>query len=234
MRWTECAAAGVVALPLLMSAAQAEDMVVVAARGIALEPGQKIDATKPLKLVEGQHITLIALNGLTFKLDGPFDKAPASVGGAGAAPEAIAALLTQQGPRTGEAGVTRSGASVANLPDPWVLDVSRTGTVCLLQDHRPIFWRPSSAQATRLSVMPADRSWKAEATWPAGSNELIPARDIAIHPNSVFFIALGGGEEAAVSVSFVPKDLDNDAMRVAWLADQGCEAQAEALQRSRR
>ncbi len=129
--------------------------------------------------------------------------------------------------------MTRAGGSVATLPDPWVLDVSRTGTVCLLQGHRPIFWRPTSVRAARLSVMPADRSWKAEATWPAGSNELIPSRDIAIHPNSVFFVALDGGEEAAVSVNFVPKNLDNDAMRVAWLADQGCEAQAEALQRSR-
>jgi hypothetical protein len=231
MRWIYGAMTAAAALLLAATGARADDMVVVAARGIALAPGQKIDASKPLKLVEGQHVTLIAVDGVTLKLDGPFDKPPASAKRGGAGPGSIAALLTQAGARTGEAGVTRSGNSVAALPNPWVLDVSRTGTVCLLQGERPVFWRPVSARAAKLSVMPADRSWLGEAVWPEGSNELIPASDIAIQPDSVFFVALDGGEESAVSVSYVPKDLDNNAMRVAWLADQGCEAQAEALQR---
>ena len=147
---------------------------------------------------------------------------------------AFGALATQTGPRTGEAGVTRAGPAAARLPDPWVLDVSRTGTVCLLQGHRPEFWRPSDAKAVKIDVMPADRSWKAEATWPAGADRLIPSSDIAIHSDSVFFISLDGGEESAVTVSFVPNNLDNDKMRIAWLADQGCEAQAEALLRDQR
>jgi hypothetical protein len=113
-----------------------------------------------------------------------------------------------------------------------VLDVSRSGTVCLLDGHQAVFWRPAVAKASTLSIMPADRSWKAEATWPAGADRLAVTHDIAIHPDSVFFLSLDGGEEHAVTVSFVPANLDNDPMRMAWLADQGCEAQAEALQRA--
>lgn len=51
-------------------------------------------------------------------------------------------------------------------------------------------------------------------------------------PILVFFVSFDGGDENALTVSFVPADLNNDPMRVAWLADQGCEAQAEALQRT--
>ena len=58
--------------------ASAEDMVVVAARGIGLHPGERVDSAKPLVLGEGQHVTLIAVNGVTLKLDGPYDKPPAA------------------------------------------------------------------------------------------------------------------------------------------------------------
>ena len=81
--------------------------------------------------------------------------------------------------------------------------------------------------------MPADRSWKAEATWPAGADRLVLASDIAVHDGTVLFVTLDDGEEAAVKVSPVPADLPTAEMRVAWLADQGCEPQAEALLRER-
>lgn len=233
MRWLQQAAAGVLAAIVLAPAvAAAEDMVVVNARGIGLRVGEKIDLTKPLVLAEGQHVTLIALNGVTIKLDGPYDQPPTAASSGGTLTAALGAFVTQSGPRTGEAGVTRAGTTVANLPDPWVLDVSRSGTVCLITGHQAVFWRPAAPKTGVLSIMPADRSWKAEATWPAGSDRLTVSHDIAIHPDLVFFVSFDGGDENALTVSFVPADLNNDPMRVAWLADQGCEAQAEALQRT--
>jgi hypothetical protein len=234
MRWIERCAVALLALALFAPlGASAEDMVVVNARGIGLKPGTKIDAAKPLVLAEGQHVTLVAVNGVTLKLDGPYDKPPNQATGGRVVTAALGALVTQQGARTVEVGVTRAGGSVAVLPDPWLLDVSRTGTVCLLDGHAAVFWRPSTAKASLLSLMPADRSWKAETMWPAGSDRLEATGDVAVHADSVFFIAFDKGEEAAITVSFVPANLDSDPMRAAWLADQGCEAQAEALLRNK-
>lgn len=213
--------------------ASAEEMVVAAARGIDLKPGQKVDSSQPLKLGEGQHVTLISLSGVTLKLDGPYDKPPAQASGGGVVSAALAALVTQQGARTIEAGVTRSAASVSILPDPWVLDISRSGTVCLREGQPAIFWRPSSASAATFSVVPADRTWKAEATWPKGSNRLLASGVLAVQADTVFFVSLDEGDEAAITVNGVPDDLPTKAMQAAWLAQQGCEAQAEALLRDR-
>lgn len=230
------AAAGIAALSCLLAGApaRADEMVVVVARGVALHPGERIDTAKPLVLAEGQHVTLVALNGTTLKLDGPYDKPPAAAGSGGsAAGVALDALMTQAAARTNEAGVTRAGAPRARLPDPWVLDVSRSGTVCLVAGQKPVLWRPSASRAAKLSVMPADRSWKAEATWPEGADRLVLASDITVNDGTVLFVTLDDGEEAAVTVTPVPADLPTTEMRVAWLADQGCEPQAEALLRQR-
>jgi hypothetical protein len=234
MRWIERWAVALLAAALVAPmAASAEDMVVVNARGIGLKPGTKLDAAKPLVLAEGQHVTLVAINGVTLKLDGPFNKPPGQASGSGTTTVALGALVTQQGPRTVEVGVTRAGGTVSRLPDPWVLDVSRTGTVCLLDGRAAVFWRPSPAKPALFSLMPADRSWKAEATWPAGAERLPATGDLVVRPDSVFFVSFDGGEESAITVNNVPANLDSDPMRAGWLADQGCEAQAEALLRNK-
>ena len=120
------AALALAALPHLCAAAAADELVVVEARGIALRPGEMVDAAKPLLLKEGQHVTFIAVNGATFKLDGPYDKPPtADLGGGGNTAEALRALVTQQQARIAEAGASRSGAVRVRLPEPWLMDVSR-------------------------------------------------------------------------------------------------------------
>jgi len=216
------------------SPAFAGNLVVVEARGIGLSPGAMLDDGKPLNLLEGQHVTLIAANGATIKIDGPFHEAPSAArnGGSGVLVQALAALGTQSGARTSEEGVTRAGASIANLPKPWLLDVSRTGRVCLLEGAKPVFWRPSASRRSDITVTAADHSWKAETNWPEGSNEMLVPAALPIHGGSTYLVSLGKGAQAAVTVDLVPAALDSDAMRVAWMAHRGCEAQAEALQRT--
>src|SRR5438105_4688908 len=112
-------------------AAQAGDLVVLEARGVSLRPGQTVDSTKPLSLKQGQHVTLITPAGATLKLDGPYDKAPGSDQAKGLpVTNALSQLVAQRQARIGEVGTTR-GTAATTLPDPWVLDASRAGTVCL-------------------------------------------------------------------------------------------------------
>jgi len=228
-----CAALAALALLWPALPASAEDMVVVAARGIGLHPGERVDSAKPLVLGEGQHVTLIAVNGVTLKLDGPYDKPPAAAGGGSDLTTALNALATQQEARTTEVGATRAGGEVATLPEPWVLDVSRTGNVCLLDKQQPVSCRPTAAAAATMVVMSADRSWKAQAVWPKGSNRLIVSDTWAVHGDAIYFVSFDHGEEAAVTINRVPSDLPGTPMRAAWLANRGCEAQAEALLRPR-
>ena len=224
-------AKGILALALILPAvAQAANLVVIEARGIALRAGQSVDSTKPLTLKQGQHVTLITPAGATLKLDGPYDKAPDADQGQGVAVGTmLAALVTQRQARIGEVGTTR-GLAPNTLPDPWVLDASRTGTVCLQEGAMPIFWRPDATGAADVTVMPADRSWRADARWPAGADRITIATQVPVHGGASYFVTIGG-TQSSLTVAAVPAILNNDSMRAAWMAEKGCESQAEALLR---
>jgi hypothetical protein len=218
-------------LLLLPGLAQAAQYTVVEARGIGFAPGANIDATKPMVLREGQHVTLITPAGATINLDGPYNQAPDTGQGHGVALTTKLASLVSGGQRFGEVGTTRGTATV-KLPSAWVLDVSRSGTVCLLDDGHPaVLWRPASAAETGIVVTPDDRSWRVNLQWPARTDQLALGSDVPLRAGTTYFVALNG-DQWAITVDLVPAGLATDAMRAAWMANKGCEAQAEAMLRS--
>jgi hypothetical protein len=216
---------------LMAGSACAANLIVVEARGIALKPGATVDASKPLVLKQGQHVTLISEAGATLQFDGPYDQPPSAGGQGRSIAATLAALGTEHSARTGEAGVTR-GTGPATLPDPWLLDVSRNGNVCLRENAQPVFWRPDSNGSADLVVMPDDRSWKSEGVWPAGTTRLTVTTDVPMHGGATYVVDFNGSEYA-LAVNMVPASLPNDSVRAAWMAQKGCEAQAEALLRPR-
>lgn len=218
------------ALLLSCASASAAQFYVSSAQGIGLRPGTALDAAKPLVLKQGQHVTLISDTGVTLTLDGPYDKPPAEDKSQGVdVAGTLSGFVTQGGRRV--AGVVRGAGSTADLPDPWLLDASRSGTVCLLDGHEAIFWRPQAAMAANFSIMPADRSWKAQAAWVAGADRLAITGLASVHGSQTYFVALNG-TESAIAVSAVPAVLANDRVRAAWMADKGCESQAKAMLRT--
>jgi hypothetical protein len=224
-------ALGAIAAVLLCGAANAAQFVVVEARGIGMKPGTVLDPSKPLSLKQGQHVTLISDSGVTLKLDGPYEKAPSVDGGKGVdLASTLRGLVTERQARLTEVGTTR-GKNAVKLPDAWVLDSSHGGTVCLLEGQAPVFWRPDSGPAIHFAVMPADRSWRADATWPAGTNRIAVSTPVVLHGDAAYFLSYNGTEQA-ITISTIPASLPNDRMRAAWMAEKGCEAQAEALVRS--
>jgi len=228
-------ALGLCALTSLLLAAgatRAANLIVVEARGIALKPGASIDSTKPLVLKQGQHVTLISESGATLAIDGPYSQAPSAGGQGKSIATTLAALSTEHTARTGEAGVTR-GAAITKLPEPWLVDVTHSGSACLQEHHQPVFWRPDATAASSLTVMPADHSWKSQAVWPAGKKELSVTTDVPMHGGAAYVVNFNGSDYA-VAMTTIPGTLTNDYMRAAWMVQKGCEAQAEALLRPRR
>jgi hypothetical protein len=219
------------ALALAGTAAQAENLIVVEARGIGIKPGSSIDSTKPIVLKQGQHVTLISQSGATLTIDGPYNKPPAAGGQGRSIGATLAGLTTERTARTGEAGVTR-GSTFNKLPAAWLVDVTHSGSACLQENHEPVFWRPESSSASSLTVMPSDHSWKSQALWPAGTSTLKVTTDVPVHGGAAYMIKFNGSDYA-LAVSTVPASLSNDSMRAAWMLQKGCEAQAEALLRPR-
>src|SRR5476649_2059098 len=212
----------------LAQSASAAVLVVAEARGIALKPGATLDSAKPLTLKQGQHVTLISETGSTLKLDGPYDRPPAAGGGGGVGlNQTLAALVTQRQARAGEFGVTR-GTVLADLPEPWVLDATHSGNVCVLENGTPVFWRPDPKTAVALSVAPVDRSWTAKAQWPVGSDRIQITTDVPMRAGETYVVNFNGNE-SAVTIVQVPATLTNAEMRAGWMAARRCEQQAQAL-----
>jgi hypothetical protein len=215
----------------IATAAMAADLVVLESRGTNLRPGQVVNSLAPLSLKQGQHVTLISPTGVTLKLDGPYAKAPGSDQGQGTpVAGALSLLVTQRQARLGEVGTTR-GLAPSTLPDPWLLDASRAGTVCLRDGSEAVLWRPDALREAILSVAPADHSWKTETHWPAGADRIKVAAPAVIHGGEIYLVSLNGSQ-SALKVEGVPASLANDTVRAAWLAGKDCEAQARALLRS--
>jgi hypothetical protein len=208
--------------------ASAATLVVVEARGIGLKPGTQLDAAKPLTLKQGQHVTLISETGSTLRLDGPYDRPPTAGGSGGVdLSTTLRALVTQRQARNGEFGTTR-GTVLAALPDPWLIDATHGGKACLLEKRMPVFWRPDTKVAASLGVAPSDRSWKAQAAWPAGQDRMSITTDVPLRSGETYVVTFNG-TEYAIAMALVPASLANDDMRAAWMANKGCEAQAQAL-----
>ena len=110
--------ASLFALIVLSAAAEAADLVVADAHNIALEPGQLVDGDRPLVLRDDQRLTLIAKDGRTIRLRGPYDGRPGVAGSADTTTlfEGLAALRTEKEARLNQAGVVRSPSSL--IPEP--------------------------------------------------------------------------------------------------------------------
>lgn len=213
--------------------AAAASFVVVEARGVDLAPGAAIDGSKPLTLGEGQEVVLISSAGRTLKLLGPYNQAPAEAAGASGTDvaAALSSLLAQQGSRTDRVGLVRGLQREVVPPQPWLVDVTHAGNRCVREGQPIMLWRSEGEAAAKLVIAPYDRSWRILADWPAGVHEVAAPKSVPFHDDATYVISLDGAEKTINLIS-IPATVDSDAMRVGWMVEKGCQAQAQALVRS--
>jgi len=220
-------AALAVGAALLAAQASAAELVVVESRGLTLKPGQVIDDSQKVTLQRGDELTLVDESGAVIKLRGPYDAPPSAGGGSGVdISNALAALAT--GGSQSAMGVVRAKVENVNLPDPWVVDVTHSGKACVRPGGSVVFWRQQSAGATKLRIMPVDRTWRAESEWPAGANELPAPTMFPITDRQTYLFDVGG-QTATVTLVHVPASLATDRMRAAWMLQKNCLNQTKAL-----
>jgi hypothetical protein len=209
--------------------AAAAELVVVEAHGIRLTSGQTVDGSKPLALIDGQQVTLLAPSGQIVKLEGPSEAAPDEQvkGGSTDMSSAVAALLTERHARTSEVGVVR-GENDVKLPQPWVVDVTHPGTSCVVTGRPVVLWRSDELSQTQVSIAPADRSWNVSGSWPARADQLQMPANLPLRDQTSYIINVGG-KPAPVTLRLIPGMVDNDVMRASWMAEVGCDNQANAL-----
>jgi hypothetical protein len=223
-----------IGLAVLLTAepARANELVVLDAKGVDLATGAKIDGTAKLTLAAGARLTLVAADGRTIRLRGPYEEAPAPATQAVQANmgDALRNLMNQRGAGTAQLGVVRAAGDGAELPEPWVVDVARSGPRCLPADAAAVLWGPSFGETTELKIEPADRSWRARGNWPAGQDRLALPGTIPISDGTAYQVDLGGNP-ASIVVFRMPAALVDPVAQTAWMLEKGCEDQARALAR---
>ncbi len=209
------------------SAATAAELVVVEVRGgVSLKQGDTVDDAKPLKLEDGQMLTLVADDGSILTLRGPYNDPPSGGKGGIDVASALGALST--GKAQNVAGVVRSANIEVRLPSPWLIDISHPGIACVRPDEQPVLWRQGDAGSGTLTLMPSDRSWRAQAPWPAGSPTMQAPSNFPVKEGRTY-LADFGGKPVAVTLTQIPPKVTNPKMQAAWMLEKGCVAQAEAL-----
>ncbi len=228
-----CAGALVVALGL-MSRAHAVDLVVIEARGVPFKNGETIDGSKPIKLEAGQKLSLIAQNGSTIRLRGPFDGPPAPEGAAesGNVVTALLNLGKQTEAVSGTLGVVRAGTEERVAPAPAFMDITRAGHRCLVANTQPVLWWPDHGTdgAAKIDISPADRSWLARTDWPADSDRLALPANLPLRDGQTYMVEIGNGA-SALTIHIVPATLPSEPVRAAWMLEKGCFGQAVAVAR---
>ena len=221
-----------VAVLVTAASARANELVVLEAKGVDLAPGAKVDGTAKLTLAAGARLTLVAADGRTIRLRGPYEEAPAPATQVAQANmgDALRNLMNQRGAGTAQLGVVRAAGEGVDLPEPWVVDVARSGARCLPADVAAVLWGPSFGETTEIKIEPADRSWRARGNWPAGQDRLALPGTIPISDGTSYQIELGGNP-AAIVVFRIPAALADPVAQAAWMLERGCEDQARALAR---
>lgn len=216
-----------------VTSAAAVDLVVVDARGIDLKPGAKVPSNIVLKLAPGSRLTLVTANGETIRLRGPFEDLPIrDTANTQGVVDSLRKMMVTPTSGAMTPGVVRSASDVIELPNAWLVDVSRPGTRCIREGEPIIFWRPAAATSSEaMSVTPIDRLWEAKGTWPVGLDTVTMPANLPLTSGNTFKIEVGQIEHA-VMFQVLPKTLDNDRMRTAWMDEVGCTSQAVALAKS--
>lgn len=204
---------------------EAGQWVVVVAEQTTMQPGAMLDGSKPIKLAEGAKLTLLAEDGKTLTLTGPYSGAPGDGTAAGAPTgnlTAIASLLQGHQQATSTLGVMRgNNAKVPATAD--LINVDSSGERCLSADP-VVLWRSNATQAEQIALVDAKGAPLANFTWPAGEAQLpVPGR---YFEDAKSYLVQRADKPISLKVHKAATLPNNPAALAAWMAKSGCKAQA--------
>jgi len=209
----------------------AEPLIVMDARGVKVKVGSSIDSDKPLKLEDGERITLIRADGVTTTLRGPFNDVPLQKKSTASDPkQALAALVSTRDAKTNSVGVIRAGTDAKPIPNYWLIDVTRPGVRCLEKSRQPIFWRPDASRESRFRIVPADASYQFDRLWPINQHEFNVSKVTFTRADN-FITAIIDEQEFNIDIVEIPEEISGGLLLAGYMLERGCIQQADALLR---
>jgi hypothetical protein len=209
---------GVAALALAVSSASVATVLVVRASGPSAKiypPGKALPDSAKVKLQPGDSVMLLNTNGSKM-LRGPGTFAVAGS-------DALAAA----GNRRSRTSAMRSGDIPLN-PDPWNIDVTQSGKLCVANPSKLTLWRPQKEDAVQLTI----RGGGAEQTvlWPAGQDTVAWPVTLPVTSGAEYQLSQSnGGDTARVTFVTLTSPPTDPVATAQSLIANGCENQLDVL-----
>ncbi len=213
------------------SLANAERWVVIDAENAPLPLGARLENGQPVTLAGSARLTLLAEDGQTLKLAGPYAGVPGGGAPAGAAGNNLPVIAKfLQGHRQEVAALGGSRGEPSRGPDvpphaDWI-DADHSGERCLGRDPVTL-WRRDAASSESVTLAAAEGQPLAHWNWPAGAARLtIPG---GVFADNQRYRLLRGARAVDWRVHKAPALPDQPAARAAWMASSGCKTQVLIL-----
>jgi hypothetical protein len=213
------------------AATDAAQWVVIDSTAPGFEVGQILDDSRPLDVPAGASLTVIGEDGTVTAIAGPFSGVPggkASTGASGLM-EALSRLVRGEGASAASLATMRQAGPI-EPPDPWAIDITRSGDHCVRAEGAPALWRASAGDASTLTIRAFPTGPRSKTEWPAGADTVAWPGDVPIADGADFMVRLNGRPTAArITLRVAPTSLPSEAHYAAWMAEAGCRQQAQAL-----
>jgi len=223
--------AAVVLASLAASVSRAADLVVISSTDPEIAAGTIVKGDQVFEVAAKTEVVLVASDGRTIKLEGPFsDKLDSSP----EKPESnlvdsLSKLITERAKSESKLAVFRgeTRVSLQFRPDIWGIDLTTAGLYCLRPDLPVTLWWESARGGITVTLSSLEaQSTQVSFEWPEGRRHQLWPRELPISDGVVYVARLWAEDEGTRLELLSMPELASDAHRAAWMADNGCKAQA--------
>lgn len=194
----------------------------------AYPAGRKLADNAQLSLKAGDTLVLLDARG-TRTISGPGTFAALSTGMRAGTAETAARILANTGTSERRGGAVRGGVTPTvevRSPNLWLVDLSKSGTVCVADANAVRVWRGTSDKAADVQVGGAGAS--GTITLPAGAAIGSWPRSVPIADGAEYTVAVNGAAPVKIKVMVVsvPESIEDTASE---LIAKGCRTQLDLL-----
>jgi len=219
---------GVVASAGFASAGQ---LVVIQSNVAAITPGAILKSEGPIDITDGGSVKMISESGKTIVLKGPHSGGISQPTGPANSKlvAALSSIVSGDDGGGSTLGAVRAGKTAAKLPDPWVLNIGRSGNHCI-KSGSAVLWRSTHATPRSLSLKNRTDKSKAKVVWPKGEERMEWPESVKLTDGATYLVRLKGDSLATkIILHQMPKGINSGLDEALWMGEQGCNAQARMV-----
>lgn len=211
-------------LTLLPATAARADMVVIKASGPGVTLGQVVPVGAALTLPANSRATLVASDGRSVSLKGPFSgvvEEAKAAGGEHKTISTLAALLAANGTDSSSLLALRDGSSQRS---PYSID-PEAKVHCQVSFEQPVLERDMGSSKDNLTISAATGA-KASLVWPDFETTLNWPKSVPLQDGDYVIRLASMSVPLPLIVHAVPADVKGLPAIAAWMSEHGCAKQA--------